>query len=58
MRRDLVKKIQSSFLSCEKDTEEILNKLFFLTNLCVLCLLLLSLQKYSKIVKLWQVEEI
>ena len=32
MRRDLVKKIQSSFLSCEKDTEEILNKLFFLSR--------------------------
>ena len=28
MKRDLLKKIDSSFLSCEKDTEAILKKLF------------------------------
>ena len=28
MRVDLTKKIQSSFLSCEKDTEAIIKKLF------------------------------
>ena len=28
MRKDLVKKIESSFLSCEKDVETILKKLF------------------------------
>jgi hypothetical protein len=28
MKRDLIKRISSSFLSCEKDTETILKKLF------------------------------
>jgi hypothetical protein len=32
MRKDLIKKVESSFLSCEKDTETILKKLFVETR--------------------------
>jgi hypothetical protein len=32
MRKDLIKKVESSFLSCEKDTETILKKLFIDTR--------------------------